>query len=112
MNIPWSENPAGLYDSFYKGYPYFGSASYIGSKEYFGYMSDSGQTDTSVVYIIIHLMNKLLFNQVNKKLLQLFTILINQLILLWREIAFQPYDANNPTDTTVKLVTLDYICRG
>ena len=50
MNIPWSENPAGLYTSQYKGYDQFGSVGFMGSKEYFGYMSDSGQTDTSEVY--------------------------------------------------------------
>jgi hypothetical protein len=50
MNIPWSENPAGLIPTTHQGFPYFGSASYMGSKEYFGYMSDSGQTDSSSVY--------------------------------------------------------------
>jgi hypothetical protein len=50
MNIPWSENPAGLIPTIYEGYSYFGSASYNGSKEYLGYMSNSGQTDSSSVY--------------------------------------------------------------
>ena len=48
MNIPWSENPAGLIDSGginpSQGYKTFNSKSYIGTKEYLGYMSDSGQT--------------------------------------------------------------------
>ena len=47
MNIPWSENPAGLIETggaAVQGYKSFGSKSYIGTKEYLGYMSNSGQT--------------------------------------------------------------------
>jgi len=50
MNIPWSENPAGTFVGELYDYTSFGSTSYIGAKEYFGYMSDSGQTDTSLVF--------------------------------------------------------------
>jgi len=47
MNIPWSENPAGLIETGVnpsQGYKTFNSKSYIGTKEYLGYMSNSGQT--------------------------------------------------------------------
>jgi hypothetical protein len=44
MNIPWSENPAGLDTGTYLGYDSFGSRTYLGSKEYFGYSSKKGQT--------------------------------------------------------------------
>jgi hypothetical protein len=50
MNIPWSEDPAGTFVGELYDYTNFGSTSYIGAKEYFGYMSDSGQTDTSLVF--------------------------------------------------------------
>ena len=50
MNIPWSENPAGTFVGELYDYTNFGSTSYIGAKEYFGYMSDSGQTDTNLVF--------------------------------------------------------------
>ncbi len=50
MNIPWSETPAGIDPNAYKDYTKFGSINYLGSKEYFGYASSSGQTDTSSVY--------------------------------------------------------------
>ena len=50
MNIPWSEDPAGLDSGLYKDYTKFGSIGFLGSKEYFGYTSSSGQTTTSVVY--------------------------------------------------------------
>jgi hypothetical protein len=44
MNIPWSETLAGI-DSFqFKDYSKFGSVDYLGTKEYLGYMSNSGQT--------------------------------------------------------------------
>ena len=50
MNIPWTENPAGLIPALYEDYTKFGSIDYIGSKEYFGYNSSLGQTDTDSVY--------------------------------------------------------------
>jgi hypothetical protein len=50
MNIPWSETPAGIDPLNFKDYTQFGSINYLGSKEYFGYASSSGQTDTSSVY--------------------------------------------------------------
>jgi len=51
MNIPWSENPAGLVETgnnAVQGYKSFGSKSYIGTKEYLGYMTSSGQTFTDI----------------------------------------------------------------
>ena len=50
MNIPWSESPAGLDSGLYKDYTQFGSVGFLGTKEYFGYASSSGQTTTSEVY--------------------------------------------------------------
>jgi hypothetical protein len=48
MNIPWSESPAGSVSS---NVPYtdFASVDYLGTKEYYGYQSSQGQTDTSAV---------------------------------------------------------------
>ena len=101
MNIPWSENPAGLYDSFYKGYPYFGSASYIGSKEYFGYMSDSGQTDTSVVYYYNSFDEQIVVQPSEQKAIAIIHYTNQSIDFFYGEkFAFEPYDPNNPTDTT------------
>ena len=50
MNIPWSENPAGLDSSVSNDYTKFGSVNYLGTKEYLGYASSSGQTDSDSVY--------------------------------------------------------------
>jgi hypothetical protein len=44
MNQPWSETPAGLTYTQYKDHNEFGSVNYIGTKEYLGYQSDTGQT--------------------------------------------------------------------
>jgi hypothetical protein len=44
MNIPWSVSPAGLYSTSNLDYRSFGSINYIGTKEYLGYQSISGQT--------------------------------------------------------------------
>jgi hypothetical protein len=50
MNIPWTENPAGLNTNFYVGYDGFGSHTYIGSKEYLGYNNNTGQTDSYGIF--------------------------------------------------------------
>jgi hypothetical protein len=52
MNIPWSESPAGLDSSTSNDYTKFGSVNYLGSKEYLGYASSSGQTDTSFSFYL------------------------------------------------------------
>ena len=44
MNIPWSVSPAGLKSTLNEDYAKFGSTGYLGSKEYFGYQTISGQT--------------------------------------------------------------------
>jgi len=49
MNIPWTESPAGFTINDL-GFSYFGSTGYTGTKEYLGYHSDSGQTDSDSTY--------------------------------------------------------------
>lgn len=44
MNIPWTETPAGVDTTAYEGFTQYGSTGYIGSKEYFGYQTNSAQT--------------------------------------------------------------------
>ena len=50
MNIPLTESPAGLFSNVYQGYDQFGSTGYTGTKEYLGYNSNTGQTDTDSTY--------------------------------------------------------------
>ena len=108
MNIPWSENPAGLIDTTYQGYPYFGSSSYIGTKEYLGYMSNSGQTFVNMdgvvedsVYYYDTFNN---INVVTPKEQKSIAIIhyTNQTIDLFygEKFALEPYDPTNPSDTT------------
>ncbi len=44
MNIPWSESPAGIFSATTNDFTTYTSRTYLGSKEYFGYNSLSGQT--------------------------------------------------------------------
>lgn len=48
MNIPWSVSPAGLFETNNLNYLNFGSINYLGTKEYLGYQSISGQTFVDV----------------------------------------------------------------
>jgi hypothetical protein len=43
MNIPWSESPAGVFSTINEDYSKYGSVNYLGTKEYLGYQTDSGQ---------------------------------------------------------------------
>ena len=43
MNIPWSESPAGVFSTINEDYTKYGSVDYLGTKEYLGYQSNSGQ---------------------------------------------------------------------
>jgi hypothetical protein len=43
MNIPWSESPAGVFATINENYTKYGSVNYLGTKEYLGYQTDSGQ---------------------------------------------------------------------
>ena len=51
LNIPWSENPAGLNSTTYKGIYTFNSKDYLSTKDYFGYISSLGQSaSTPITY--------------------------------------------------------------
>ncbi len=43
MNIPWSESPAGVFATINENYTKYGSVNYLGTKEYLGYQTNSGQ---------------------------------------------------------------------
>ena len=44
MNINWTHQVAGVDSPTYEGVDYYGSSGYCGTKEYFGYESNDGQT--------------------------------------------------------------------
>jgi len=100
MNIPWSENPAGFVAGD-KDYSTFGSASYIGTKEYLGYMSNSGQTDTSSTYYVNSFGEIVNVEPKDQKAIAIIHYTNNTIDLFYGEkFALEPYDSENPQDTT------------
>ena len=101
MNIPWSVNPAGLYESAFKDYSTFGSVDYLGTKEYLGYASSSGQTDTSDVYFYDSVGNKVVVEPEEQKAIAVIHYTNQTIDFFYGEkFAFEPYDNSNPSNTT------------
>ena len=101
MNIPWSENPAGLIDTAYEDYTYFGSIQYLGTKEFFGYASSSGQTDSSSVYYYNSFDEKVIVTPEEQKAIAIIHYTNQTIDLFYGEkFALQPFDPLN-TDNTL-----------
>jgi len=101
MNIPWTENPAGLISTQYKGYTNFGSIDYIGSKEYFGYNSSKGQTTTDDVYYYNSFSEKIVVTPEEQKAIAIIHYTNQTIDFFYGEkFALEPYDPTNPLDTT------------
>ena len=101
MNIPWSENPAGLISSISKDYTNFGSVAYLGAKEYFGYASSSGQTDSSSVYYFNSFGDKINVLPEQQKAIGIIHYTNQTGDLFYGEkFALEPFDPSNPADTT------------
>jgi hypothetical protein len=100
MNIPWSESPAGLISTIYSQYETFGSVDYIGSKEYYGYMSSSGQTDTSGVTYYNSLGQEIVVTPEEQKAIAIVHYTNNTIINFYGEkFACEAYDSTNPGAT-------------
>jgi hypothetical protein len=101
MNIPWSENPAGLNSAINKGYDEFGSTGYLGSKEYFGYASSSGQTDSDAVYYYNSFGDKIIVEPKDQKTIAIIHYTNQTIDFFYGEkFALEPFDPANPEDTT------------
>lgn len=101
MNIPWSENPAGLISSVSKDYTNFGSVNYLGTKEYFGYASSSGQTDSSKVYYYNSFGDIVTVKPEQQKAIGIIHYTNQTVDFFYGEkFALEPYDPSNPADTT------------
>ena len=99
MNIPWSENPAGLYSNTYEDYTQYGSVTYIGTKEYLGYQEPSGQTDTSEVYYYNSFDEKIVVKPQAQKAIAIIHYTNQDIDNVYGEkFATQPFDPQNPTD--------------
>ena len=101
MNIPWSENPAGLISSTHKDYTNFGSVSYLGTKEYLGYASSSGQTDTDYVYYYNSFDEKIQVTPEEQKAIAVIHYTNQTIDFFYGEkFALEPFDPSNTDDTT------------
>ena len=84
MNIPWSENPAGS-NSLNFNYYDFPSANYLGTKEYYGYTSNSGQTDTSSTYYYNSFGEKINVNPEDQKAISIVHYTNNNIVNFYGE---------------------------
>ena len=101
MNIPWSESPAGINSSTHKDYTQFGSIDYLGSKEYFGYASSSGQTDTDSTYYYNSFDEKVVVTPEEQKAIAIIHYTNNTIDFFYGEkFALEPHDITEPDDTT------------
>jgi len=101
MNIPWTENPAGLIPNQFEDYTKFGSVNYIGSKEYFGYNSSKGQTDTSMTYYNNSFGEVIQVKPEEQKAVAIIHYTNQTIDFFYGEkFALKPYNPSNPSDTT------------
>ena len=101
MNIPWTENPAGLNYTTFEDYTNFGSVDYIGTKEYLGYNSSLGQTDTSKVFYYNSFDEVIEVKPEEQKCVSIIHYTNQTIDLFYGEkFALEPYDPTNPQDTT------------
>ena len=108
MNIPWSENPAGLDPSISKDYTTFGSINYLGTKEYLGYSSNSGQvfqlnpstTAVTDTFYYNSLGDKIYIEPKDQKAIAVIHYTNNTIDFFYGEkFAFEPFDEENPLST-------------
>lgn len=99
MNIPWSVNPAGL-TTPYRQFNSFGSKDYISSKEYFGYMSSSGQSGTSNVYYYNSFDEEIVVTPEEQKAIAIVHYTNNTIVNFYGEkFATEAYDSTSPGAT-------------
>ena len=101
MNIPWSENPAGLLPVTFEDYADFGSIYYIGTKEYLGYQEPTGQTDTSEVFYYNSFDEKVVVRPQEQKAIAIIHYTNQDIDFVYGEkFATVPFDPQNPTNQT------------
>ncbi len=99
MNIPWSESPAGVFSSTYEDYGEYGSVTYLGTKEYLGYLNPSGQTDTSFVYYYNSFDEIISVPPQDQKAIAIIHYTNQDIDNVYGEkFATIPFDPQNPTD--------------
>lgn len=110
MNIPWSESPAGVFSNTVQGYQFYDSITYLGSKEYLGYSTLTGQTFEVSTTLANELTDSYYYNSYDEKIKvfpdeQKAIAIIhytNQDIdfVYGEKFATIPFDPQNPTNQT------------
>jgi hypothetical protein len=99
MNIPWSESPAGTQSTNYT-FEAFPSVNYLGTKEYYGYSTSSGQTDTSSTYYYNSFGDKINVAPEDQKAIAIVHYTNNTIINFYGEkFATEAYDSTDPGGT-------------
>ena len=100
MNIPWTESPAGIFESSYQDYNYYKSTAYTNTKEYLGYNNKNGQEDTSESFYYNSFFEKITVPSTDQKAIAIVHY-TNQSIdnFYGEKFAFQEYDPTNPGNT-------------
>ena len=100
MNIPWTESPAGIFNTVNQDFNLFQSTGYTGSKEYLGYYSNNGQTDTSSAYFYNSFIEKILVKPSDQKAIAIVHY-TNQTIdnYYGEKFSMQDFDSTNPGNT-------------
>ena len=100
MNIPWTESPAGVWSATHLDYNNYESKKYVGTKEYLGYNSLSGQTDTDSTYYYNSFGDKIILTPDNQKSISIVHY-TNQAIdnFYGEKFAFEPFDALDSDNT-------------
>ena len=100
MNIPWTESPAGIFESSYQDYNYYKSTAYTNTKEYLGYNNKNGQEDTSESFYYNSFFEKITVPSTDQKAIAIVNY-TNQSIdnFYGEKFAFQEYDPTNPGNT-------------
>ena len=101
MNIPWSVNLAGVFTSQYEGYGSYGSVTYLGTKEYLGYQTESAQTDTSLVYYYNSFDEEIIVTPKEQKAIAIIHYTNQDIDNVYGEkFSTVPFDPQNPNDDT------------
>jgi hypothetical protein len=100
MNIPWTESPAGVFNNTNQDFNLYSGRTYVGSKEYLGYKTNTGQVDTGSVYFNNSLGDKITVPPVDQKAIAIVHY-TNQSIdnFYGEKFAQQEYDPANPGAT-------------
>jgi hypothetical protein len=99
MNIPWSESPAGIFNSIHEDYTKYGSVSYLGTKEYLGYQGSEGNIDTSETYYNNSNGDKVVVRPEDQKAIAIIHYTNQGLESVYGEkFSTIPFDPENPTD--------------